>query len=79
MTVTTQAGFYLFEVNNKSDKNTRARCEMCLKLTVRAPEPLLLTFSSFTHSSGVFIGDFEQVNIGSVDELQNGIYFEPEH
>ena len=38
VTVTTQPGFYLFEVNNKSDKNTRARCEMCLKLTVRAPE-----------------------------------------
>ena len=36
--VITQLGFYLFEVNNRNTKSTRARCEMCLKLTVRAPE-----------------------------------------
>ena len=52
---TTQPGFYLFKVNNKNTKNTRARCEMCLKLTVRASElrqwhylvSLLLTFNTF--------------------------------
>ena len=29
----------------------------------------------FTHSFGVSTGDIEQLNTGSVDELQNGIYF----
>ena len=36
--VSTQPGFYLFKFNNKNTKNTRVRCEMCLKLTVRTPE-----------------------------------------
>ena len=33
-----QPGFYLFKVNNRNTKSTRAGCEMCLKLTVRTPE-----------------------------------------
>ena len=40
---------------------------------------LLLTLTDFTHSSGVSIDDFEQVNAGSVDELYNGIYIRIEH
>ena len=35
--------------------------------------------TDLTHSSGISIGDFEQVNAGSVDELSNGIYFGPGH
>ena len=35
---TTEPGFYLFKVNNRSAKSTRAKYEMCLKLTVRTPE-----------------------------------------
>ena len=31
----TQLGFYL---NDRNTKNTRARCEMCLKIIVRIPE-----------------------------------------
>ena len=31
--------------------------------------------TDFTHSSGVSISDFEQVNADSIDELYNGIYF----
>ena len=27
-----------FQVNNRNTKNTKARCEMCLKLSVRIPE-----------------------------------------
>ena len=69
--LTTQPRFYLFKVNDRNTKNTRARCGMCLKLTVKTPD--------FTHSSGVSIGKFEQVNADSVDELQNKIYFKPEH
>ena len=36
---TTQLGFCLFQVNNRNTKNTRARCEMCVKLTIMTPEP----------------------------------------
>ena len=35
VTLTTPPGFSLFKSNNRNAKNTRARCEMCLKLTVR--------------------------------------------
>ena len=38
VTPTTQLGFYLLKVNNRNTKNTRARCEMCLKIIVRTPE-----------------------------------------
>ena len=38
VTLTTQPEFYLFKVNNRSTKNTRARYEMCLKLTITTPE-----------------------------------------
>ena len=46
--LTIQPGFYLFKVNNRSTKNTRAKCEMCLKLIVETPE------RQWYHS-GVFI------------------------
>ena len=32
---TTPAGNYMFKVNNR---NTRTRCEICLKLTIKIPE-----------------------------------------
>ena len=38
MAFTTQTKFDLFKVNNRNTKHTRARCEICLKLTVKAPE-----------------------------------------
>ena len=38
MTPTTQLGFFLFKVSNRNTKNTRARCEMCLKIIVGTPE-----------------------------------------
>ena len=38
LTLTTQPGFYLFKINNRNTKNTRERCEICLKLTVRKLE-----------------------------------------
>ena len=49
------AGIYLFKVNNGS---TRAISEICSKLTIKTPE----LWTDFTHCSGVFIVDFEQVN-----------------
>ena len=37
VTLSSYPGMYLFKVNNNNSKNTRARCEMCLKLTVKTP------------------------------------------
>ena len=36
-----QAGNYMFKVNNR---NTRTRCEICSKLTIKTPEPRLASF-----------------------------------
>ena len=38
VTLTIWPGFYPFQVNNRITKNTRARCEMYLKLTGRTAE-----------------------------------------
>ena len=39
VTPTTQLGFNLFKVNDfRNNKNTRVRCEMCLKIIFRTPE-----------------------------------------
>ena len=43
---------YMFEVNNR---NTRARCEICSKLTIKTPE------RCHWHRSGVFIVNFEYI------------------
>ena len=42
------AGIYLLKVN----RNTTARCEICSKLTIKAPE----------RSYGVFVDDFEHIS-----------------
>ena len=44
---------YLFKVNNR---NTRKRCEMCSKLTIKTPERHQL------HRSGVFFINFEHIS-----------------
>ena len=43
------AGIYLPKVNNR---NTRTRCETCLKLKIKTPEP----------GTGVFIVNFENIS-----------------
>ena len=53
----------MFKVNNRNTKNTRARCQICLKLTLRTLMTLISYFycklsSNFTHSSGISIGYF---------------------
>ena len=53
---TTQPGFYLFKVNNRYTKKARARCKMCLKLTVRTPK------RRQGHFSGVFMVNFHQIS-----------------
>ena len=59
---------YLFKVNKR---NTRKRCEMCPKLTIKTSERVhwhssdvfFVNFESYlTYFSSVFIVDFEQVN-----------------
>ena len=47
------AGIYLLKVNNR---NTRARCEICSKLTINTPE------RRQWRRSGVFIVNFEHIS-----------------
>ena len=47
------AGNYMLKVKNR---NTRTRCEICSKLTIKTPER--------RHWPGVSIVNFEQVNAG---------------
>ena len=47
------AGIYLFKVNNR---NTRARCEICSKLTIKIPE------RRHWRRSGIFIANFEHIS-----------------
>ena len=46
------AGNYMFKVNNR---NTRTRCEICSKLTIKTPERR-------QRRSGVFIVNFEHIS-----------------
>ena len=64
------ANIYLFKVNNK---NTRKRCEICSKLTIKTPErrhwrrsAVFLVYSEpISHLFfSVSIVDFEKVNVG---------------
>ena len=48
------AGTYLLKVNNR---NTRVRCEICSKLTIKTPE---------RRRSSVFISNFEHISRSSV-------------
>ena len=50
------AGNYMFKVDNK---NTRTRCEICSKLTIKTPEQRW-------HRSDVFIVNFEHISQISV-------------
>ena len=47
------AGNYMFKVNNR---NTRRRCEICLKLTIKTPE------RRHWRRSGVFIVNFKHIS-----------------
>ena len=47
------AGIYLLNVNNR---NTRARCEICSKLTIKTPE------RCHWHRLYVFIVNFEHIS-----------------
>ena len=46
-------GNYMFKVNNR---NTRTRCEICSKLTIRIPE------QRHWRRSGIFIVNFEHIS-----------------
>ena len=47
------ASNYMFKIN---DRNTRTRCEICSKLTVKIPE------RRQWHRSGIFIVNFEHIS-----------------
>ena len=55
------AGIYLLKVNYK---NTRIRCEICSKLTIKTP--VIVNFEHVTPCSSVSTVNFEQVNAGWV-------------
>ena len=62
------AGNYVFKVDNR---NTRTRCEICSKLTIKTPEQrqwhrsgiFIVNFEHISHLFLVFIFNFEQVNV----------------
>ena len=65
MNVMFPAGNYMFKLNNR---NTRTRCEICSKLTIKAPERrhcrrsgVFINFEHMTPYSSVSIVDFENV------------------
>ena len=63
---TIPAGNYIFRVNNR---NTRVRCEICSKLTIKTPERHrsgVLIVNYFAPCSNASIVNFEQVNAGWV-------------
>ena len=51
-------GIYLLKVNNR---NTRTRCEICSKLTIKTPERRQWRRSGWRRS-GVFIVNFEHIS-----------------
>ena len=56
------ASFYFFKVNSR---NTRNRCQICSKLTLKTPERRQIC-SKLTPFSSVSIVDFEQLNFSWV-------------
>ena len=52
-TLSSPAGIYLPKVKNR---NTRTRCEVCSKLTIKTPE------RRYWRHSGVFIVNFEYIS-----------------
>ena len=64
---TRPAGNYMFKANNK---NTRTKCEICSKLTIKIPERRrwhICTY--FTPCSSVFIVNFEKVDAGRANAV----------
>ena len=63
------AGIYLLKVNKR---NTRTRCELCSKLTIKIPERcqwpgsgiFIVNFEHISHLADVSFVNFEQVNAG---------------
>ena len=63
------AGNYMFKVDNR---NTRTKCGICSKLTLKTPEQrhwrrsdaFIVIFEHISHLVLVFIVNFEQVNAG---------------
>ena len=53
MRVFDQPNIFLLKVNNR---NTRKRCEICSKLTIKTPE------RHYWHRSGVFIANVEHIS-----------------
>ena len=46
------AGNYMFKVNNI---NTKTRCEICSKLTIKIPDIFIVNFEHILHLALVFV------------------------
>ena len=69
------AGNYMFKVNNR---NTRTRCDICSKLTIKTPEwrqnVFIVNFEHTSHLVLVFLLlTFEQVNAGWVPYFNENV------
>ena len=60
--MTNPAGNYMFKVNNR---NTRTRCDICSKLTIKIPE------RRHWRPSGIFIVKFKHFTPCSIDSIVN--------
>ena len=61
VSVSDPANIYLFKVDNR---NTRKKCEICSKLTIKTPGDFIVNFeyiSQLFHN--VSVNDFELVNV----------------
>ena len=63
---TIPAGIYLLKVNNR---NTRTRCEICSKLTIKTPE------RRQWRRSGVFIVNFSSVSIVNFEQVNADCFY----
>ena len=50
----------MFKISNR---NTRKKCEICSKITIKRPE-FIVNFEHISHLVLVFLVNFEQVNAG---------------
>ena len=67
------AGIYLFKVSNR---NTRTRCEICSKLTIKASERhLVLVFLLLTLNMQLPTGFTLRVTVIKMSELSNYLHF----
>ena len=71
------AGNYILKVNNR---NTRKRCEICSKLTIKTPDAFIVNFEHIVHLVSIVhrvsIVKSEQVSSGWEADSNNYVLFQ---